>query len=467
MSAAAAAQPFRRRLTPTADDLHRMAWAPSYRAPRAADLAILNAPAFPEVPVRSPAEAAILSDIARQPSNDDLRLAYAAWCDRNGDPRSEFIRTQLAIHELQTNNQPIPPELRDHEEDLIAAERVRWEQDLAPWCARDIELERGLPTAISLTGRAFLSLGEPLFERLPLTGLRLVAFQHLAEQVADCPRLGRLRSLDFSGCPMTSAALTAWSRSPHLQRLTELHLARTRLGDGLHELAQAPWFGRLQSLTLRENGIQNLDALAVHRHWQSLDLSGNDVGACLADRLPQWPELRSLNLASTNLTVSSLTAFPNRLDELDVSHNGLSSADLSGFPADSLRLLSLRGCGISMETLATMPTTWPRLESLDLGSNPLGDDAIELLTPQNFPQLRELNLMNCGLTDRGIGDLLDSGVLKNVRRLTLSWNRIGERMLERVWNGYHLRKLEVEGISLSEIARRRFAARRVVSAASF
>ena len=45
-------------------------------------------------------EAAFLAAIAAEPADDTRRLVYADWLDERGDPRGEYLRLELQLHEI-------------------------------------------------------------------------------------------------------------------------------------------------------------------------------------------------------------------------------------------------------------------------------------------------------------------------------------------------------------------------------
>jgi uncharacterized protein (TIGR02996 family) len=140
-----------------------MAQFPSYAAPKASRF--LNPPPFvkPTAPVLPPAQRELLDRVLYDPDADGPRRDYADWLDRHGDPeRAAFIRDQLAGRDAIPN--------------------PAWAAEFEPWCARDLVYRRGFVEAMSLSARAYLSLGEPLFLMTPLREVRLVAVSpYLAE----------------------------------------------------------------------------------------------------------------------------------------------------------------------------------------------------------------------------------------------------------------------------------------------
>lgn len=168
----------KRAIAHPACDFHAMAWAPSYRAPKARD--VLHPAPFmpPQAPVVD--EQPLLDTIINNPDDDAPRQSLAEWYDLNHQrKRASFIRAQLAGE--------------------LASPDVAWEEVFEPWCARDLVWRRGFVEGMSLSGRSFLTLGEPLFRMTPLRAVRLVAIAPIFDELVACPYLVRLHSLDLRG----------------------------------------------------------------------------------------------------------------------------------------------------------------------------------------------------------------------------------------------------------------------------
>src|SRR5579883_1494438 len=228
------AKPFRRRLPAvlTAADWRRVAAAPSYRGPRPQD--VLAPPPFdpPGPPPASAGERPLLDAVLADPAADAPRLRYAEWCDRQGDPRGAFIRAQLSPGGGGEDHSP-------------ATEA--WAKAFTPWSARDFVFRRGFVEGLSLSGRAFITLGGPLFRMTPLREVRLVAVAWYTDELARAPHLANLERLDLSGNHVGQAGVRDLAGSPYTARLAGLDLARNSLAPaGLAELLRAPWRGQLR-----------------------------------------------------------------------------------------------------------------------------------------------------------------------------------------------------------------------------
>ncbi|HET6575402.1 MAG TPA: TIGR02996 domain-containing protein [Fimbriiglobus sp.] len=253
------AKRFPRRLTSDPSALARMAWNPSYRAPHPSELLDPDPFVSPGPPPMTPHERALLDAVLADPDADEPRLRYAEWCDRQGDPRGEFIRSQIEeFHrggrreedrgvkdglELNSSSAPSAPSAVN-----------RFLQMLAPWSARDVVFRRGFAEAMSLAGRAFISISDGLFRTTPLRDVRLVAVAPYMDELAQAPNLTKLDRLDLSGNRIGPTGVRELTNSPHLTRLRELDLTANDLDDDTAAaLAGSPHLDGLSVLRIANN----------------------------------------------------------------------------------------------------------------------------------------------------------------------------------------------------------------------
>jgi uncharacterized protein (TIGR02996 family) len=190
----------------------------------------------------TPHERELLDAVLADPDADEPRLRYAEWYDRQGDERGEFIRLQ------------IDGRATDRERDLLAAHGPRWCAPFEPWSARDVVFRRGFAEAMSLAGRAFISIGEGLFRTTPLRDVRLVAVAPFLDELARTPHLARLDRLDLSGNWIGPAGVRELAHSPHLTRLRALDLTANDLdAAAAAALADSPHLGGLRELRVADN----------------------------------------------------------------------------------------------------------------------------------------------------------------------------------------------------------------------
>jgi hypothetical protein len=128
-------------------------------------------------------------------------------------------------------------------------------QLLAKWTARDLEWDGDHLTGLSLSGRAFLAGGGELLDAIPaLRSIRLVAIQPYVGELAACPHLARLESLNLWGNQIGDAGVIALAGSPHVGGLRAIDLSRNGLSDaGARALADSPTLVPACALKLAEN----------------------------------------------------------------------------------------------------------------------------------------------------------------------------------------------------------------------
>ncbi len=225
------ANPFARRLPGIASerDLNRMARAPSYRAPRLRDVQNLSASPLPQAKGK---ERELLDAILENIDAAEPRRAYA---DLIGGERGAFIRQQL-----QGDTHAIVPACAS--------------LPFAAWEARDLIFRNGFAEAMSLAGRCFISRGAELLRFTPLRELRLVAIAPFMGELANCPHLNRIESLNLWGNHIKAEGVRHLVTSPYLTRLRHLDLRKNSLdSEAIRELQTAPWCSQLESVDLTEN----------------------------------------------------------------------------------------------------------------------------------------------------------------------------------------------------------------------
>ena len=418
MSSLAPARPFLQRLPAfqTPASWRRIARNPSIHAPRPEDVQPNQPFTPPAAPTLSAMERRLLDAVLAKPDEDGPRLAYAA----HSSDRGEFIRTQLAIaREMRAGDEP-PEELFDRESALLAKHGDDWAKPFEPWGAKDLVYRRGFVERISLSGRSFLSLGRPLFDCLPLRGVRLVAVKMYADELARCEYVGRLTELDLSDNRIGAKALRDVVASPYARSITTWNLAGNDVtADVLDRLP-----AETTRLSLAGCGRSAVDFTRFDS-LRSLDVSGR-IGPFRFS-----PGLHTLVASECGVCDVMTVCHPSLLG-LDVSFNDIGDGafDSLATACPSLRRLSVRGCRLSAASLRG--AGGPQLRHLDLGANFLGDEVAPFLTPARFPSLTSLDLTNGLLTDRFVDGFCDSGLGKQLRHLTLAWNSLTDRAAKRL-----------------------------------
>jgi uncharacterized protein (TIGR02996 family) len=264
--------------------------------------------ADPKLPPPRPEALAFLRAIKETPEDDAPRLVFADWLEEQGDPRGEFLRLQCALARLGEAD-PARAPLDGREWELRECHEAEWLGPLYD-LAEGWEFRRGL-VQIELTARRFSGAA---FGRSTATeayawvdGLCLsrVTPGALAKLLAS-PYLGGISALGLQGGlqraakGIGAAGAAALAASPHLARLSSLHLKFTAIGAaGAQALAASAHLARLTALDLTGNaiGAAGAEALASSGHLArltALDLGGNAIGAAGAAALAASPHLAGL-----------------------------------------------------------------------------------------------------------------------------------------------------------------------------
>ena len=346
----------------------------------------------------------------------------------------EFATLQKRIAEMIRAGEEVPDEFWKLEKVLLEQDGENWTAPLAPWGAKDVVFRRGQISRLSLSGRSFIHLGKSLFESLlPLRGVRLFAVKWYLEELAKCEHLGRLTRLDLSGNRIGTDGLKTLCKSPLFTHFSHLDLSQNDLCN--EDLKRLP-SEELRELRIGNNRLITFD-FTLFPKLESLDLSGNRL-----QRLPEIPpNIRKLNLSGCGLEMLSTV---DRVTDLDLSFNP--RAKVTNLCHPNLKSLSLRGNRLQAASLANLKL--PLVRHLDLAANFLGDAVVEWLTHADLYSLTSLDMRNVLLTDFGVKELCESGLLKRLHSLNLSWNEISKECAKRLAN---FRTLDMTGAQVCQL----------------
>ncbi len=234
-----------------------------------------------------------------------------------------------------------------------------------------------------------------------LTNLDLANCDVRGSGLAHVGRLGHLRRLNLTLTPVTDDSLAALAGLTQLQVFS---LASTHCtGRGFRALGA---LGELRNLNFHytpvdDEGLREISRLTQLERIEIVHTQFTDAGAV---HLAKITGLRRLQLGSRKATGAAVAAVAKlpALRELDL-HDGQASAEgvrhAAGIP--SLRVLRVYGA------------------IGDAGAAPLS----------RLVGLEELVVPSCGLTDVSVETLI---TLKNLRRITLSGNKLSEEAVSRL-----------------------------------
>lgn len=214
----------------------------------------------------------------------------------------------------------------------------------------------------------------------------------------------------------------------HQQEINELNISANNLTQlENYALLNGRQWEKLRDLNLAENRLKNtLEILKSLRPMlRYLNVAGNFIGQLNATTLDQLKALETINLASTNLTITNGTnPFDrlNRLSSIDLSNNHLEAVDMNAFASTLKESNEFRASNCRLKNATNViDNLGPLTKLLDLSGNFIGELHPELF--ESFPYLKYLNLSNANLTKFNPITLVNQ---YNLRSLDLSQNQLNE-----------------------------------------
>ena len=152
-------------------------------------------------------EHALRAAIAANPEDDAPRLAYADWLAQQKNPRGEFIRIQVELARMATDD-PAYQKRSARAQSLLKKHRRTWRDEYPKWARSDYpDFQRGFPDEISCTLGDWLRGATALLQRLPVRRVNLRATAKNLARLASSAELLRIRLLDLSHSPLDDASI--------------------------------------------------------------------------------------------------------------------------------------------------------------------------------------------------------------------------------------------------------------------
>ncbi|MBL8796660.1 MAG: TIGR02996 domain-containing protein [Planctomycetia bacterium] len=278
-------------------------------------------------------ETGLVESVLESPDDDAPRLVYADWLEERGDPRAEFIRVQCAAARLPADDLRLPG-LQARAKQLLAHARD-WSAPLGLE-PEACEFRRGFVEAVEVATDRFLERPDALFHSAPIRQIHFLhATRHLRE-LADCPWLAKLATLDLSANALRDAGAAILAASPHLTRLAALDLGGCEIHQaGAESLAGATDLHKLVELRMAgcgigPSGLQAILASPALARVEALDVRGNHQCWVNPNRGEPWVTLTETNIQNDGVRLLAESNTSSRLAFVDLS---LNSIEASGWEA--------------------------------------------------------------------------------------------------------------------------------------
>lgn len=187
----------------------------------------------------------LLQAVLDAPDDDAPRLAYADWCDQNGNPRGQFIRFQIEHAEETYLEWAALSQFAD-----------AWAEPIGPLVQR-FEFRRGFVQNITVDAPIWLAKGEWMLQHAPIryVDLRRITAADIA-QIADSPTLLRITGLFLDHNHLDDADIIRLVASPNLKNLRWLGLTFNGIGEkGVEALAASTNLPSLERLSFDQNRV--------------------------------------------------------------------------------------------------------------------------------------------------------------------------------------------------------------------
>src|SRR4051812_41731184 len=173
----------------------------------------------------------LLESCKRHPEDRTLFQLLADCLEEHGDPRSELIRLEVRLADLDDDD-PEYQQLTDRQEEQIARHQDRWE---GPLLDLECQVKHSGGFVHVISARAEVLLGEQGCRLLDWPGWPWVDSPRrrgpAAAESWQSPLLASLSSLALKEGEIGDVGAQTLAGSPHLANLTDLDLECNQIGD--------------------------------------------------------------------------------------------------------------------------------------------------------------------------------------------------------------------------------------------
>lgn len=200
-----------------------------------------------------------LDEVLRRPDEDEPRLAYAAWCDRqilvpSTSARGTFIRAQITLVRKRSTGTWDELHLAEHAANDARSEHGdAWDAPLRSQVQR-VEYDRGFVELIAMSPAAFRDRAAELRQQAPIRHLDLTGVVEAGPEFWESEALAGIRSISMDRQELSDRDVAALARSPHLSELRWLSIQNNLLTEksGL-AMAASKGLGKLTYANFRGN----------------------------------------------------------------------------------------------------------------------------------------------------------------------------------------------------------------------
>jgi uncharacterized protein (TIGR02996 family) len=268
-------------------------------------------------------EDAFLLDILENHEDDTPRRVFADWLldlpDAVSAARGEFIHVQCDLARIPAGT-PRPDHLVQRERELLDMHSREWGSLFQRLGCTCWEYRRGFVEGVGLSASSLLSQASFLFRSAPIRELKLYDSAGRWQELASCPYLARVQTLDLEKNDLGDADIESLAQSAHLGELSTLLVWLNQVADGgLRALTQAR-LPRLVRLDLSSNLIADPGAALLAQspllgQLTMLDLTANqvtDFGALALVSSPHTARLGLLELAKNPISLAAQNTLRER-----------------------------------------------------------------------------------------------------------------------------------------------------------
>jgi uncharacterized protein (TIGR02996 family) len=349
---------------------------------------------------------ALESALREDPDDLAAHAAYGDYLHEQGDPRGDFIQTQIALEDASLSPRR-RQELEARERELLAKHREEWLGPMHVLFGRTGQSRKDtLPFGLSWVDYGGFTYR---FSRGWLTSLTLDQInRQVLEALRQCPTIGLLRDFGFNNDDFEEPAIDDVGELPFLGTLSKFRIGPIYPlcpidGEGIGAaIAKMP---RLEELHLCAHDVEVREVFA---------LPMPNLRLLRANHLHEYP----LEVIGDNPTLGNLVQLSCHPHSHEGDGDAYVTAESFSRMVRSSHLNSLSHLELYLSTIgdegvrALVESGLLRqLRVLDLWSGTVTDDGARMLAASPFIKgLTKLRLSQNFLTDEGIGALKATGV---------------------------------------------------------